>query len=231
MSLFEDRLGNLQQVKTVRIFFQEFNGEINYYRDETDPAEGYEILGNYEVYNYALKIYEYMLLKGFTPLATTISSEKTNPLIEDGHSVPKQSETEEIIHISDESETNFDPVQFISDILEPLTKENFTVGKNKKLVYCIDSSFKTHLTSCFLALIKDTERPKYHPQFKIRSQNAPFYDAIILIKEKFQFKTMDVIIIIADSFNKDFDDLSKGAPNTIRNEISYAKTRKLRKNI
>jgi hypothetical protein len=231
MSQYEDRLGYLKQVNTVRIFFQDVNGEISYYRDETDPAEGYEILGSYEVYHYSLKIYEYMLSKGFTPLATTISSEKTNPLIEDVHSVPKQTETEEIINISDESETNVDPEQFISDILEPLTKENFTVGKNKKLVYCIDSSFKTHLTSCFLALIEDTERPKYHPQFKIRSKNAPFYDAIILIMEQFQFKPKDVIIIIADAFNKDFDDLSKGAPDSIRTEISYARTRKQQRNI
>jgi hypothetical protein len=225
MSLYVDRLGSLQQVNTVRIFFEDINGEINYYRSETDPTDGYEILGNYELYNYSLKIYEYMLSKGFTPLATTISSEKTNPLIEDGHSVPKQAETEEVITLSDESETNNDPKQFISDCLDPLTKENYLKGKNKKAVFCINSSFKNHLIGCFLALHLKNDLPKFSTKYDI-NLNIPFYDAILLIMEKFDIKTKHVIYIITESLFRDNDDLRKGAPRTVRNELTNARKRK-----
>ena len=113
---------------------------------------------------------------------------------------------------------------FLKTTLEPLTKQEYQKGKDKKLVFCIDNSFKNHLIGCFLALNKKEDLPICTSKYDIKT-NIPFYDAIITIQDKLNIQTKDLITIITESLYKDNDDLKRGFPRTVRNELSNARRR------
>ncbi len=114
--------------------------------------------------------------------------------------------------------------QFIFDTLDPLTIAKYPSGKHKKIVYCIDHSFRDYLKACFLALLNSSEIPGNTVMFQI-NLNEPFYDAILSIMEKFKFRTKLVIEIILVSQNLNCDNLKIGPPRNVRNQITCARNR------
>ena len=219
--LYSNRIENTTWDKTVTLYVKNIKESISMEPGTPFYPEDFICYSNREIAVNALKMHKYLKSKLFPVESKDINLPENTPSLSE--SPPTSSLLNVEFNQNTSEQTN--SKKEIDDILNPLTIEQFTIGKNKKIIYCIDNSFKNYLKDCFLALLEESEIPVNKNEFKIQS-NVPFYNAILSLINKFNFKTESVIRIILNSRNIDCDNLKFAPARSVRNEITAARKRR-----